>query len=65
MPEGWDAKAKEIGALARGREIENALDLLRLIFLYLTEGKSLSEIAVLLKHAGIRSISKNAGRRRR
>jgi hypothetical protein len=41
MPEGWEAKAKELGALARGREIKNALDLLRLVFLYLTEGKSL------------------------
>jgi hypothetical protein len=37
MPEGWENKAKELGALVRGREIKNTLDLLRLVFLYLTE----------------------------
>jgi hypothetical protein len=42
MPEGWKAKAKELGALARGWGIKNAIDLLRLVFLYLTEGQSLS-----------------------
>jgi hypothetical protein len=33
MPKGWEEKAKEPGALARGQEIKNALDLLRLVFL--------------------------------
>jgi hypothetical protein len=60
LPEGWEAKAKELGALERGREIKNALDLLRLVFLYLTEGKSFSGTAVLLQLAGICSISKKA-----
>jgi hypothetical protein len=36
MPEGWENKAKELGALARGRKIKNAVDLPRLVFLYLT-----------------------------
>jgi hypothetical protein len=36
MPGGWENKAKELGALARGREIKNAGDLPRLVFLYLT-----------------------------
>jgi hypothetical protein len=40
MPEVWKVKAKELGASVRGREIKNAIDLLRLVFLYLTEGKS-------------------------
>ncbi|MDR1219009.1 MAG: transposase [Treponema sp.] len=60
MPEGWEDKSKELGALVRGREIKNALELLRLVFLYLTEGKSFSGTAVLLQLAGICSISKKA-----
>ncbi|MDR2602003.1 MAG: hypothetical protein LBC53_06080 [Spirochaetaceae bacterium] len=60
MPDGWEAKAKELGALARGREIKNALDLLRLVFLYLTEGKSFSGTAALLEFSGICAISKKA-----
>jgi hypothetical protein len=53
-------KAKELGALVRGREIKNALDLLRLVFLYLTEGKSFSGTAALLHLAGTCSITKKA-----
>jgi hypothetical protein len=64
MPEGWEDKAKELGALVRGREIKSALDLLRLVFLYLTEGKSFSGTAALLHLAGICSISKKAVFRR-
>jgi hypothetical protein len=60
MPDGWEAKAKELGALARGREIKNALDLLRLVFLYLTEGKSFGGAAVLLELSGICSTSEKA-----
>jgi hypothetical protein len=53
MPEGWeqgasknlkvrflDALAKELLAFTRSREIKTPEDLLPLIFLYLTEGKS-------------------------
>jgi hypothetical protein len=60
MPEGWKDKVKELGALIRGWKIKNALDLLRLVFLYLTEGKSFSGTAVLLQMAGICSISRKA-----
>jgi hypothetical protein len=60
MPKGWQDKAKEFGALVRGREIQNAVDLLRLVFLYLTEGKSFSGTAALLQLAGICSITKKA-----
>jgi hypothetical protein len=60
MPEGWEDKAKEVGALVRGREIKNALELLRLVFFYLTEGKSFSGTAALLELAGSCSISKKA-----
>jgi hypothetical protein len=60
MPEGWKDKAKELGAWLRTREIKNATDLLRLVFLYLTEGKSFSGTAALLKLAGIGSMTKKA-----
>jgi hypothetical protein len=60
MPEGWEEKAKELGALVRGGEIKNARDLLRLVCLYLTEGKSLSGTAAWLDLAGMCSISKKA-----
>jgi hypothetical protein len=60
MPEGWQDKAKEFGALTREREIKNAIDLLRLVFIYLTEGKSFSGTAALLQLTGICSISKKA-----
>jgi hypothetical protein len=42
LSEGWNGKAKELEALTRCREIKNAVDLIRLVFLYLTEGKSFS-----------------------
>jgi hypothetical protein len=56
---GWEGKAKEFGALVRGRAIKNARDLLRLVFLYLAEGKFFSGTVALLKLGGIR-ISKKA-----
>jgi hypothetical protein len=40
LPEGWQAKAKELGAFERAREVKSPKDLLRLIFLYLSEGRS-------------------------
>jgi hypothetical protein len=60
MPEGWKGKAKELGALAHGREIKNAVGLLHLVFIYLTEGKSFSGTAALLQLGGICSITKKA-----
>jgi hypothetical protein len=60
MPEGWQAKAKELGALPRKREIKKAIDVLHLVFIYLTEEKSLSAPAALLKLTATCSISKKA-----
>ncbi|MDR1956018.1 MAG: hypothetical protein LBQ30_04110 [Treponema sp.] len=60
MPEGWEDKTKELGALLRTREIKNASDLLHLVFLYLTEGKSFSGTAALLKLTGGGSMTKKA-----
>jgi hypothetical protein len=48
LPGLWRAKAKELGALQRAREIKTPEDLLKLIFLYLTEGKSFRNTSALL-----------------
>jgi hypothetical protein len=48
LPAGWETKAKEQGALTRGRAIKSATDLLRLVFIYQGEGKSFSGTASLL-----------------
>jgi hypothetical protein len=47
LPEGWEEKVKELGAFAHGQKIKGAPDLLRLVFLYLTEGTSFSGTAAL------------------
>jgi len=60
MPEGWETKAKELGALRRRRGIQTAADLLRLILLYMTEGVSLAGTVALARLSGITEISKVA-----
>ncbi len=60
LPEGWESKAKELGALSRGRKIKRAVDLLRLIFIYMSEGKSFSGTAALLNLSEICSMTKKA-----
>ena len=57
LPEGWEEKAKELGALQRSREIKTADELLRLILLYLTEGKSFRGTSALMRLAGEAEIS--------
>jgi hypothetical protein len=48
LPGLWREKAKEPGALQRAREIKTPEDLLKLIFLYLTEGRSFGNTGALL-----------------
>jgi hypothetical protein len=52
MPEGWEGKAKELGALQRARQVKTAEDLLKLILLYLTEGKSFAGTSALVRMGG-------------
>ena len=47
LPEGWEAKAKELGALQRAREIKTPEALLWLNLLYLTEGKSMATTSAI------------------
>jgi hypothetical protein len=60
LPEGWEAKAKELGAFERGRIIKNPEELLRLILLYVTEGKSMAGTSALLNLSGTVGMSKIA-----
>ena len=60
LPEGWEAKAKELGALRRAREIKSAEELLRMILLYMTEGRSFAGTCALLGLSGEAKISKVA-----
>jgi hypothetical protein len=49
LPEGWEAKAKELGALQRAREVQSPEELLRLIVLYVSEGKSFAGTRALVR----------------
>lgn len=60
LPEGWEEKAKELGALQRSREIKTAEELLRLILLYLTEGKSFAGTSAIMRLSGEAEMSKVA-----
>jgi hypothetical protein len=60
LPEGWEARAKALGALQRAREIKTAEDLLRLILLYLTEGKSFGGTSAIIQMEGEWHLSKKA-----
>jgi hypothetical protein len=60
LPEHWKEKAKEPGALLRAREIKTPEDLLKLIFLYLTEGKSFGNTSALLRMSESYHLTKKA-----
>jgi len=57
LPIGWQAKAKELGALLRCRVFDSAENLLRALLIHLAEGCSLRETAVRAKHGDIVSVS--------
>jgi hypothetical protein len=59
LPNDWEEKCKELGALQRGRMIKTPEELLTLILLYMTEGESLQMTSAMMKLAGI-SVNKNA-----
>jgi hypothetical protein len=60
LPEGWQEKARELGALKRGRNIKTAEDLLMLNLAYQTNGKSLGGTSALIKSGGVINLAKNA-----
>jgi len=60
LPEGWEAKAKELGAFHRAVKIKSPEELLHLVLLYLTEGKSFAGTSALLGLCGEISLNKMA-----
>jgi Transposase DDE domain len=57
LPEGWQDKARELGALRRGRGISDAATLLRVMLIHLAQGCGLRETAVRAHEGGLASVS--------
>jgi hypothetical protein len=57
LPDKWEETAKETGMFIRPREIKSVMDLMKLVMLYIVNGLSLLEVAVIAKVKGIAEIS--------
>ena len=57
LPQGWEQKAKELGALTRQRKIMSAEILLRILLIHLADSCSMRETVVLAKEAKLADIS--------
>jgi hypothetical protein len=57
LPEGWQQKASEYGALVRKRKINSAEILLRVLLIHLADGKSLRTTATYAQEAEICQIN--------
>ncbi len=57
LPEGWQEKAKELGAFRRLRGIRSVQALLRMLLVHLADGCSLQETALRTGQAGLGTIS--------
>lgn len=60
LPEGWENKASELGALARRRKIKTADTLLRVLLIHLADGKSLRSTAAYAQESKLCEISDTA-----
>ena len=57
LPDGWEHKAIELGALVRKRKIESADILLRVLLIHLADGKSLRTTSAYALEANICDIN--------
>jgi len=57
LPDGWEAKATELGALVRKRKIKNAETLLRVLLIHLADGKSLRTTVAYANEVGLCTIN--------
>jgi hypothetical protein len=57
FPEGWEEKARQLGALVRLRKIKSASQLLRLLLIHLVGGCSMREAVVRAEQGGLPKIS--------
>jgi hypothetical protein len=60
LPEGWEEKAKELGAITRSRKIKTATDLLSLVLLHGTVGESYGRTAAMTQVSDGLKLTKNA-----
>lgn len=57
LPQGWQGKARELGAMQRGRGFTDPGMLLRVLLIHLGQGCSLRETAVRASEAGLTKVS--------
>jgi hypothetical protein len=57
LPLGWQAKARELGAIQRCTGLSDPSVLLRVLLIHLADGAGLRETAVRAKLAGLANIS--------
>jgi len=57
LPDGWQEKARELGALRRCRKVPDAERLLRVLLIHLAEGCSLRETSVRARRGGVVDLS--------
>jgi hypothetical protein len=57
LPQGWEEKALELGALARRRKIDSAQTLLRVLMMHLASGMSLRATAACARQANLCQIN--------
>lgn len=57
LPDEWESKAYELGALRRCREFKDAVQLLRTMFIYLVDGCSMRETATRANQGGIANVN--------
>jgi len=57
LPSGWQAKAKELGALRRCKKVPNAETLLRVLLIHLGEGLSFRETSVIVRQGNLVDLS--------
>jgi hypothetical protein len=57
LPDEWEEKARELGALRRCRRFSGAASLLRTLLIHLADGCSLRETAVRARYGGVAVIS--------
>jgi hypothetical protein len=60
LPEGWEDKARECGALTRARNIGGADALLRVLLIHIANGCSLAETSVRAEQMGLGKLNASA-----
>src|SRR5260370_6365192 len=60
LPDGWQDKARECGALTRARGVGSADALLRVLLIHIANGCSLAETSVRAEQMGLGKLNQSA-----